>query len=80
MFHLLSAVTANGSLSLDEKHPYYHQIQGQLYVMNKMCCDLIVWTTKDTAVIRIARDLDWLPNLSKLKEFYIGTYIPHIFS
>lgn len=32
-------------------HPYYHQIQGQLHICNKTCCDLIVWTTVDCVVI-----------------------------
>jgi hypothetical protein len=45
----------DGRLHLKESHNYYHQVQGQLFLTDKKCCDLAVWTSKDLQVIRIAK-------------------------
>lgn len=66
----------DGSLSLKEGHDYYHQIQGQLHIAGKQCCDLVVWTPCDAIIIRIAKDITWFPNISKLMEFYYLKFIP----
>ena len=65
---------------LPTDHTYYHQIQGQLHVMGKHCCDLIVWTDVDMLVVRIAVDPLWAENLSKLTDFYFQKLIPQMLS
>lgn len=57
-------------------HPYNHQIQGQLHICNKACCDLIVWTTVDCVVIRIVKDPEWTVNIANLVDIYFNTFIP----
>ncbi|XP_062609147.1 uncharacterized protein LOC134270909 [Saccostrea cucullata] len=64
------------TLCLKTSHPYYHQIQGQLHICNKTCCDLIVWTRVDCIVIRIVKDMEWTANVSKLIDFYFNIFIP----
>ncbi|XP_062571257.1 uncharacterized protein LOC134233305 [Saccostrea cucullata] len=64
------------TLCLKTSHPYYHQIQGQLHICNKTCCDLIVWTRVDCIVIRIVKDIEWTANVSKLIDFYFNIFIP----
>jgi len=64
----------NQQLRLKTKHPYYDQIQGQLYICHKACLDLIVWTTKSCEVIRIAQDPSWAHNIEKLEDFYFTSY------
>ena len=71
-------VLKDDSLHLKEDHDYFHQIQGQLHITGKLCCDLLVWTNMDLAIIRIARDDQWAPNLAKLSEFYFETFIPGV--
>lgn len=67
-----------GFFYLKSNHPYFHQIQGQLHLCNKNCCDLIVWTTKDCKIIRITKDSEWTKNIAQLIEFYFNTFIPEL--
>ena len=59
-------------------HNYYHQVQGQLHVMNKDCCDFVVWTNVDMVVVRIGRDREWTEKLSKITDWYFDTFIPSL--
>lgn len=63
---------------LKTEHTYHHQVQAQLHITNKACCDFVVWTKKDIAIVRIAREASWLQNLNKLIDFYFQRYIPHL--
>ncbi|XP_055998890.1 uncharacterized protein LOC130047587 [Ostrea edulis] len=65
-------------LHLKENTDYYHQVQGQLHIANKMCCDLVVWTQEDLAIIRIARDDNWAINIEKLINFYFHKFMPEV--
>ena len=60
---------------LKENHDYYHQIQGQLFITNTKCADLIVWTPKDFEIIRILRDDSWGDNITKLLDFYYNKFV-----
>ena len=65
----------DGKLSLNEKHSYYYQIQGQLYCANKNKCDLIIFTMTDTKVIEIVRDDEFIKDMvAKLVSFYQETF------
>nr|XP_022301335.1 uncharacterized protein LOC111109489 [Crassostrea virginica] len=66
------------NLYLKENSDYYHQIQGQLHITNKMCCDLIVWTQADLVVVRIAKDEKWTVNIEKIIDFYFKKFIPEV--
>ena len=66
------------NLYLKENSDYYHQIQGQLHITNKMCCDLIVWTQADLVVVRIAKDEKWTVNIEKIINFYFKKFIPEV--
>lgn len=70
--------TADGYLHLKEDSDYYHQIQGQLYITKKKCCDLIVWTPTDLAIIRMVKDINWSANIEKLIDFYFEKFIPEV--
>jgi hypothetical protein len=69
------SVMVDGKVTLDKKHQYYAQIQGQLHITGTDCCDLIVWTPQDIMVVRVARDDAWRDNISKLIEFYFQEFI-----
>lgn len=77
-FHILSSELKDGSLKLKETDNYYHQIQGQLLLTGKSCCDLVVWTPKDAQIVRIAKDVSWIPNISKLIDFYFQKFVPSL--
>ena len=65
-------------MKLNPSHNYYHQVQGQLHVMNKDCCDFVVWTNVDIVVVRIGRDREWTEKLSKITDWYFDTFIPSL--
>ena len=59
------------NLTLDRKHDYFYQIQGQLFCTGAATCDLVVYTFKDLKCISIDRDEPFITDMvSKLQEFY----------
>uniref|UniRef100_A0A3B4EZV7 YqaJ viral recombinase domain-containing protein n=1 Tax=Pundamilia nyererei TaxID=303518 RepID=A0A3B4EZV7_9CICH len=65
-----SEVAVNG-LQLKRAHPYYSQVQTQIFVTGASHCDLVVWTQRDCAVIRIFPDVDfWEPRLKQAQDFF----------
>lgn len=75
---MYTVVNEDNSLSLKKSHKYYHQVQGELYITKKQCCDFVVWTPLDMQVIRIARDNSWEANIEKLIDFYFTVFIPSL--
>ena len=60
----------NGFLMLSQKHPYYYQIQGQLFCSERQMCDLIIYTLTDIAYIRIERNESFISYMkSELEKF-----------
>ncbi|XP_052709168.1 uncharacterized protein LOC128183959 [Crassostrea angulata] len=70
--------TADGYLHLKAHSDYYHQIQGQLYITKKKCCDLIVWTPTDLAINRNVKDINWSAKIDNLIDFYFQKFIPEV--
>ena len=46
----------DNQLCVDESHPYYYQIQGQMHVCGFLYADLVVWIVDECAVVRIQYD------------------------
>lgn len=65
----------NDQVQLKTSHIYYHQIQGQLTILNKSLCYLMIWTTKETAIIPVNRNSSLEINLSILQKFYVERLI-----
>ena len=60
---------------------YYNQIQGTLHVSNTRLCDLVVWTPRDSGIIRIRREENWWSNNKHLlTDFFKKTFLPHLLS
>ena len=67
------------NLSLKVHHPYYYQIQGQLYATGRQFCDFIVYTFVDICVIPIRRNDGFIAKmLKKLDYFYFNHLRPAI--
>lgn len=61
----------NYNIRLSTKHPYYYQIQGQLFCAERQFCDLIIYTLSDVKYVRIERDDEFISNMvSELHNFY----------
>eukprot|EP00731_Ephydatia_muelleri_P021810 Em0014g401a len=50
-------------VTLDKKHDYYYQVQGQMAIWKKPYCDFICWTTKGLIITRIQTDGNFLEEL-----------------
>ncbi|XP_071351990.1 uncharacterized protein [Trachinotus anak] len=64
---------------LKTSHSYFTQIQCQLAVTGLQQADLVVYTTKETAIVPVTFDPDlWEETVSKLEVFYRDAVLPHL--
>lgn len=66
--------------ALKKTHPYWHQVQGQLYLAGRDVCYFVVWTTKEAVIIPIAKDPAWGQHLLMLEDFYRQHVLPVLVS
>ncbi|XP_052790029.1 uncharacterized protein LOC128224265 [Mya arenaria] len=60
----------NGNMTLSTKHPYYFQIQGQLFCAERQFCDLVIYTLSDILFTRIHRNENFIAHMiCKLDQF-----------
>lgn len=69
-----------GKLWVNKKHPYYHQLQGQIYLSNRKGCHLCIWTPKQAIHCVIPKDANWSSNLKLIERFYFEKYVDFIVS
>lgn len=69
-----------GKIWVNKKHPYYHQIQGQIYLSGRKGCHLCIWTPKQVIHCLILKDLSWSCNIKEMEDFYFDKYVPYIVS
>ena len=63
--------------TMKKDHIYWHQVQGKMYFSQRKFCYFVVWTTKNTAVIRFERDDTWAAtNIPLLTQFYVNHIFP----
>jgi len=70
-----------GKWLLNKKHFYYHQIQGQIYVLDALSCFLILYAPhQKLAIIPVPKDPVWMSTKPpKLFQFYVNKYLPYAF-
>ena len=70
----------NKTQTVNKKHIYYYQIQGQLQITKRKYCLFVVWTPKGTKIEKIERDeAFWKANMQeKLTKFYFDCLLPEI--
>ncbi|KAL2097811.1 hypothetical protein ACEWY4_007018 [Coilia grayii] len=61
---------------LKTTHPYWHQVQGQMHIVERNECFFVVWTTKDCIVLQIQKDEVWVQNIPLLESFYKRHVLP----
>jgi len=67
-----------GNIGINFQHDYYAQIQGQLHILNRTVCYLVIWTLKDLVIVEIQKDLAWSENINKIIKFYFDQFIPFL--
>lgn len=61
-----------GKLTLDQKHDYYYQIQGQLFVTDKQLCYLLVYTLVEQKI-----NNDFIDKMITKLQYFFDTYFKH---
>ncbi len=81
----LEGSESDPSFCLDETydlrptHPYYTQIQLQMYVCQMDICDFMVWTKTSSIICRLGRDEPFLQEtLLKAEVFFTDHLIPEL--
>ena len=65
--------------SLERNHPYYYQIQLQMFVTGHDFCDFVVWCPNDLYVERICIDTAFLKvNIEKAVTFHKLIIVPEL--
>ncbi|CAG5058354.1 unnamed protein product [Parnassius apollo] len=64
----------NGELQIKKTHPYYYQIQGQLFCTNREFCNLIIYTYKDLQVVYITKDERFIAEMVKKLDLFYKNY------
>ena len=68
-----------GTLTLNESHNYYYQVQGQMLCSKRKRCLFVIYSFKDLVMIEIQRDDQFIKSmLDKLNFFYKSHFEPAI--
>lgn len=69
-----------GKLNLKKSHRYYDQIQGQLFITNRVKCILLIYTFVDMKMLYIPIDKEYCQYslVPTLTTFYFKHYLPFI--
>ena len=78
LFPVSVHVDGVNTIRLKKHHSYYHQVQGQIYMTNSQACDFMIWTPKDSVIIRVGKDQAWQENISKLTDFYFNKFVSYL--
>ena len=71
----------HGSVSLNENHDFYYQVQGQMKIYDVDWCDVLFRGRDpyDMIVIRVSRDRAfWKVTIQKLIFFYFNIILPEL--
>ena len=67
----------NGEASLRTNHPYFYQVQLQMFCAEKDMCDFVVYTAKDVCIVTVLRDDVFIGEMvAKMHMFYKQYYAP----
>ena len=69
----------DNTYKLKTNHDYFHQVQCQLYCVDREWCDFILRTDVEIHIERIQRDRRWWGvQLEKLRKFYFSALLPEL--
>jgi len=76
--HVYILYKENNELFVNKTHPYWDQIEGQLYLTNRQFCYLVIWTPKQALIIETEKDIKWIENLEILETFFIVKFMTYL--
>lgn len=70
-------IEKDNRIAFDKKHESYCQVQGYLFILDKLWCDFVVMAKDEIFVERIQRDDRFIISMiKKLTEFYVRFMLP----
>jgi len=70
-------IVKDNDTTLDDRHDYYNQIQGQMFCAGACAVDFVVFTQADFKVFRIARNDVFIQNMvATLQKFFDSYFRP----
>ena len=60
----------DGKICLNRLHPYYYQIQAQMFCTNQKYCDFVVWTKRECHVERVPFNGEFFSDCVKLSRTF----------
>ena len=76
-------VTIGSSKNVKKDHPYFAQMQGQMFLLGVKFCDFFVWTPvkNDYLLVRIERDEHLISEiLPQLDKYFFAVLLPEVVS
>lgn len=79
-FPFLQQSTDDNTLMLKTSHPYYDQVQGELFMSQRNLCHFVVYTLVDIQIVKVNYDEDYFLNslLPKLDLFFHKHLLPFL--
>jgi hypothetical protein len=73
-------MTNEGQFFLKTSHPFFSQVQAQIFITGMEFCDLCVWLgPKNTAIVRVLPDSDfWQDCVQKAERFFVHAVLPEL--
>lgn len=70
----------DGNLEIKKNHPYYKQIQTQMFVTRSKFCDFVVWTTQSLSIVHVTPDVElWEGTLlPTAQQFFYKVVLPEL--
>ena len=67
-------------ITLKSSHPYYTQVQHQMYITGASYTDFVIYLPKESSIVREKKD-DYFANVSVplLKKFFYNSIVPEMF-
>ena len=75
-----SCVEEEQKVTLKLSHPYYTQVQHQLYITGASYTDFVIYFPKEYSIVRVKKD-DYFASVSVplLRKFFYSSIVPEMF-
>lgn len=71
-------VNESGAVCLKPNHPYFDQVQGQMFLSGRDHAYFVVYIPAQTLIVCVDKDDSWASNIQCLIDFYISNYFPFL--
>ncbi len=67
--------------SLSKNHNYWHQVQAVMAAVGVSWAHFVLWTTKETHIVKVEMDPEWKRTcIPLLEDFYLNELLPRFYT